>query len=129
MAKKKLQFKYYFLNNSTGFSTFSHFSSLISRILRRSGNARHHDGDDVLVDSQDVDQIRMLEENVIVHKSPLENSYFEYFEKRNEVHEIEIIIEKLFWITWCQFRQHFTSSFCSKRSQKCKKTLLRIYKK
>ena len=72
----KLKYDDYLLYNTTDFSTFSHFSSLISRVLRGSCDARHHDGDDVLVDSQDVDQVRMLEENVIVHKSP--------FEKRNK---------------------------------------------
>ena len=46
------------------------FSSSVSRVLRRSGNAGHHDGDHVLVHTKDVDQVRMLEEDVVVHQGP-----------------------------------------------------------
>ena len=45
-------------------------SPLARLVLRRPRDAVHHDGDDVLVDAQDADEVGVLEEHVVVHKCP-----------------------------------------------------------
>ena len=44
--------------------------SLPRLVLRSPRDAVHHDGDDVLVDAQDADEVGVLEEHVVVHKCP-----------------------------------------------------------
>ena len=39
-------------------------------VLRGPGDAVHHDGDDVLVDAEDADEVGVLEEHVVVHQGP-----------------------------------------------------------
>ena len=90
-AAKKKDLNAYLLNNSY-FLRSSRFSRLFSRVLRGSCNGGHHDGYHVLVNSQDVDQVRMLEEDVVVHQGPVKNNFFDC----NVGYETEITLTPYF---------------------------------